>query len=144
MLKGTVEVKLRAFFSQIYKHVEEVRRLVQQHTDTNANEEPEIELKSWLLIKNSFQRSKIQKHIKRRNYFPNILTLNIQPHFLFPQCYPSLKPNILQSDAHCTISSSRPNDKAFIHWTTTMDLAMVSQIQSLLKEAYIGQEATVI
>lgn len=43
---------------------EEVRKLVQQHTDTNANEEPEIERKSCLLIKNSFQCFKVQKHIK--------------------------------------------------------------------------------
>ena len=49
-------------------------------------------------------------HIKRKNSSLNVLTLNIQPHFLFPQCNPSLNPNALQSNAHSTISP-RLNDK---------------------------------
>lgn len=120
----------------------EVRWLVQGHTNTDAIEQTELEIRSCFLIKNSSQCSKKQ-NIKRKNSFPNVLNINIQSHF-FPSAIP------LQSQIYCSpvhsIQSVLLGWKSIHslnnHYTTTMDLTLVSQIQFLLKETYIWKASS--
>lgn len=112
MLKETLEIKLRAFFSQMQKPMfREVRWLVQGHTDADAIEQPELEIRFCFLIKNSSQCSKKQNHKEKESC--SKCSEFKYPVTFFPQCYPFLKPNLLQCSTHSLVSSSRWKKHSF-------------------------------